>query len=347
MLKDAAQVRVGAVAIGRNEGERLRRCLDSLVGRVDALVYVDSGSTDGSAEMARNKGVEVVELDMSVPFTMARGRNAGYERLMARYPEVERVQFVDGDCEVDSRWIATAMATLDARPDVAAVCGRRRERHPEASVYNLLCDMEWNTPVGEVKACGGDVLVRVEAIRQAGAYRPDLIVGEEAEFCMRLRAKGWKILRLPDEMTLHDAAITRFPQWWKRTVRTGYAYAEGAALFGSTPERHLVKRRRSALIWGCALPLLALMGAVASAWFAPLGLVPILVAAMFGGLMFRVWRYRLSRGDRPETAFWLALFQPPTKVAQCVGVARYWRNRRLGRQAQLIEYKQPTAPAGA
>ena len=51
---------VGIVAIGRNEGERLHRCLNSVVGRGLTLVYVDSGSTDGSIKLARNLGVEGV-----------------------------------------------------------------------------------------------------------------------------------------------------------------------------------------------------------------------------------------------------------------------------------------------
>lgn len=70
----------GVVVIGRNEGERLRQCLRSLLPTVVA-VYVDSGSTDGSAKWARDNGAEVVDLDASVPFTAARVRNAGFQRL--------------------------------------------------------------------------------------------------------------------------------------------------------------------------------------------------------------------------------------------------------------------------
>ena len=54
---------LGVVAIGRNEGERLRCCLNSVVGRGLPVVYVDSSSTDSSVELARSMGVEVVELD--------------------------------------------------------------------------------------------------------------------------------------------------------------------------------------------------------------------------------------------------------------------------------------------
>lgn len=75
---------VAAVAIGRNEGARLVACLESMVGRVDPIIYVDSGSTDNSVAEARARGAEVVELDMSIPFTAARARNAGAARAFPR-----------------------------------------------------------------------------------------------------------------------------------------------------------------------------------------------------------------------------------------------------------------------
>ncbi|HTV21572.1 MAG TPA: glycosyltransferase family A protein, partial [Polyangiaceae bacterium] len=145
---------VGVVVIGRNEGERLKRCLRSLLEQgAGPIVYVDSGSVDDSVAFSCSLGVIVVNLDTSIPFTMARGRNAGFQELSRRFPSLRWVQFVDGDCEVRPGWIARARETIQARPDVAAVCGRRRERHPDASIYNRLADMEWNAPTGEVSEC--------------------------------------------------------------------------------------------------------------------------------------------------------------------------------------------------
>ncbi len=119
-------MKFGAVAIGRNEGERLRRCLKSL-SAATALVYVDSGSTDGSAQWAHAHGVEVIELDMSLPFTAARARNAGFKRLRFLVPDLAYVQFVDGDCELVEGWPEQSLSFLRTHLDVAAVCGRRRE----------------------------------------------------------------------------------------------------------------------------------------------------------------------------------------------------------------------------
>ena len=63
---------IGVVAIGRNEGDRLRVCLTSALRDSNHVVYVDSGSTDGSVAMVRELGATVVELDLSIPFTAAR-----------------------------------------------------------------------------------------------------------------------------------------------------------------------------------------------------------------------------------------------------------------------------------
>src|SRR6516165_251757 len=103
---------LGVIAIGRNEGERLRRCLQSVMGRGFSIVYVDSGSIDGSVELARSLGASVVELDLSRPFTAARARNEGFERLCQMNPQVRFVQFVDGDCEVVEGWLETARGVL-------------------------------------------------------------------------------------------------------------------------------------------------------------------------------------------------------------------------------------------
>jgi glycosyltransferase involved in cell wall biosynthesis len=165
---------VGVAVIGRNEGDRLRRCLNSVRAIADRVVYVDSGSIDDSVDMSRAQGVLVVELDMVTPFTAARARNAGFRRLIEDQPYLDYVFFVDGDCEVVDGWLDKARRFLDQRGDVAVVCGRRTEKYPEKSVYNMLIDMEWKVPPGETKFCGGDALMRVGVFQQAKGFRPDL-----------------------------------------------------------------------------------------------------------------------------------------------------------------------------
>jgi GT2 family glycosyltransferase len=321
---------VGLVAIGRNEGDRLRKCLMSVVGMAGKVVYVDSGSTDGSVDMARALGVAVVELDMTVPFTAARARNQGFRYLREIAPELAYVQFVDGDCEVVPGWLETAARFLDECPDVAVVCGRRRERFPDRSVYNMLCDIEWDTPVGEAKACGGDAMMRADVFERAGKYRDSLIAGEEPELCVRLRAAGWKVWRLDEEMTLHDAAITRFGQWWKRSTRSGYAYAEGAHLYGAPPERHRVKESRRVWIWGLGIPVVAICLVI---WSGPWSLAMLLIYPM------QVVRLALRGTRSMKENWWQALFLVLGKFPEAVGQLNFLYNSLAGKTARLIEYK--------
>ncbi len=337
---------VGVVVIGRNEGERLRHCLTGLRDAVEQIVYVDSGSTDGSCDIARSMDVDVVDLDVSVPFTAARARNTGFERLIALWPNCRFVQFVDGDCEVNHRWLATARETLDHRPDVAVVCGRRREREPDASIYNRLCDIEWDTPIGEARACGGDAMMRADAFHAVDGFDGSVIAGEEPELCVRLRRNGGRILRLDAEMTLHDAAITRFGQWWKRAVRSGHAYAQGTAMHGRSLERHYVKETRSILFWAVALPVGIFIGVTAGlsglavGWF-----LAAFLAMGYPTLYWRIYRHRRARGQNVGDAGLYACFCVLGKFPQVLGWARYWMNRRLNRRSRIIEYKQ-TKPRG-
>lgn len=313
---------LGAVIIGRNEGARLVACLASFPAEVRPLVYVDSGSTDGSVAAARAAGAEVVALDMTVAFTAARARNAGLARLVA-LGAPEFVQFVDGDCVLQPGWLPAARTFLVERPEVGVVCGRRREIRPEASIWNRLCDAEWDTPVGQARACGGDALMRVAAVQAVGGYDPTLIAGEEPELCVRLRAAGWRVWRIDREMTLHDAGMTRIGQWWKRTRRGGHAFAEGAALHGAPPERHWVAETRRAVLWGAVLPVVAVLGMLITPW------------SLLLFLLYPLQMLRLSRRYGWERGVFMVL----AKVPEAVGVLQYWLNRLRRRQARLIEYK--------
>jgi len=329
---------VGIVIIGRNEGERLKRCLAS-IGDQSNIVYVDSGSTDGSGAAAEAAGAAVVALDIDQPFTAARARNAGLARLLEIAPGCRYVQMVDGDCALASGWIGTATAALDADASLAVVFGRRRERHPDASLYNAMCDEEWDVPVGPARACGGDALFRVEALRQAGGYDPTLIAGEEPDLCWRMGAKGWTVRRLPAEMTLHDAAMTRFGQAHRRAMRAGHAFAELVWRHGTAADPSWRRAVASTILWGIALPALAILGLiVAIAWW-PALIVPVGIAGLFVLQWLRISAGKRRAGSNPRYARGAAAVLLATKLSQAEGLIRFHVNRLRGRRGGLIEYK--------
>ncbi len=313
--------RVDAVVIGRNEGARLAVCLDSLRPQVRRVIYVDSGSTDDSLTTARARGAEVVALDMSVPFTAARARNAGLAALAADAPDF--VQLVDGDCEVMADWVSTALRAMADHPRAVVVCGRRRERYPDATIYNRLCDAEWDTPVGEALACGGDALMRYSAVQAVGGYDPTLIAGEEPDLCLRLRRAGGEVWRIDAEMTLHDAAMTRFGQWWQRSRRAGHAFAEGAWRYGRAPEKHWLRETRRALIWGAGVPVVALVAGLIH----PAGL-----------LLLLAWPLQMAR-LAPRMGWQTAFFTVLGKLPEAQGALGFYLGRLIGRRRGLIEYK--------
>ena len=319
---------VGIVVIGRNEGERLVRCLRSLKPWKLPTVYVDSGSTDDSVKVAGEAGARVVHLDLSLPFTAARARNAGFKELLDVHKKIKYVQFIDGDCALDRKWLPAARSFMIKHPDVAITGGRRREIHPDASVYNWLCDVEWDSPVGEAAFCGGDTLMSVKALNETGGFRNDLLAGEEPELCIRLRDRGWRIWRLDEEMTLHDAAITRFSQWWRRCVRAGYGMADVAWLHRNSRNVLWKKDSARAVVYGGLIPAVMALGIV----------YPILLLA---GLAYPVSFLRVARrgpGDwRSASAF--AAFNTLAKFPQFLGVLRFVFDSLMRRRRQIIEYK--------
>lgn len=317
---------IDAVVIGRNEGRRLEICLRSLKEGIRHIVYVDSGSTDGSQELARDLGAYVVDLDRGQPFTAARARNAGLAAMASDPPDF--VQFLDGDCELREGWILAALQGFQAHPAAVVICGRRRERAPDASIYNHITDREWDTPVGQAKACGGDALMRYSAVIAVGGYRAELIAGEEPELCLRLAREGGQIWRIDAEMTWHDANLIHFSQWWRRMRRSGYAYAEGAYLYGEAPERHWRAELRRTLLWGAVIPVAA----------AILGMLHPLGWALLLAYPLQVLRLTLRDKSQPKAAPF-ALLAILCRAAELQGVLEFALDLLKGRRRGLIEYR--------
>lgn len=325
-----AKADVGVVVIGRNEGLRLQKCLASVRVANCIVVYVDSGSTDNSVAHAKSAGIDVVSLDMSVPFTAARARNAGFDRLLQLNPGIKFVQFVDGDCELHSDWLRIASHFLLTHPDIAVVAGRLHERYPDASVYNMLCDMEWDVPVGEATICGGLAMMRVNAVAAVKGFKVTLICGEEPELCSRLRARGGKVWRLADSMAWHDANMLHFRQWWLRAKRSGYSDAQATVVDRILPERRGVRASLSTWFWAAALPAAIVIATTFSIQVA--GLICLVYP-------LQILRLAIRGPYRVHQNFLRAVFLVMGKFPELQGQIKYRIERQIGRQSALIEHK--------
>ena len=324
---------VGVVVIGRNEGERLKACIRSLEKCAVRIVYVDSASTDGSLDFVKSMGFDVIALDMSIPFSAARARNEGYRYLLRQYSDVQFIQFVDGDCEIFYDWIDKAHNHLQANTKLASVFGLCKERHPDKTIYNKLCDLEWNTPVGLSLATGGNAMFRVEALESVNGYSPQVIAGEEPEMCFRMRQNGWEIERLDLDMVIHDADITHFSQWWLRNERGGHAYIQGFLMHGSkNDEKYCRQDVLRIIVWAFIIPLTILL------LFVLLGPVSLVCLLVYPLKVFQLF-IRESKKHTCSVAFWYAFYTILGKFPQFQGVCVFLVKHLKGKQLNIIEYK--------
>lgn len=324
--------KIAVVVIGRNEGERLRCCLESVaqarrqVNNEFELIYVDSASTDNSVELAGSLEWSVVRLDCK-RLTAAMARNAGW-----RSASAEWILFLDGDTVLHPDFLQQALRAAQTDPDIAAVWGHRREMCPEANLFHRVLDLDWVYPPGDSEFCGGDALFRGSALLSSGGFDDALIAGEEPELCSRLRREGWKILHIDAPMTLHNLAISGWGQYWKRASRAGYAYAQMAWRTRRLDVKLWATESRANVIRAAALCCLLALLFVS-------GTIGVLSAAVIAGLCLRsAWRSRWKSNDKFSLLTYgvhSQLQHLPIFAGQLAFFCDLLRNRRR----LLIEYK--------
>ena len=324
---------VGIVAIGRNEGARLKACLNSLVGENASAnypcVYVDSGSTDDSVAFARGLGVELVSLDMAQPFTAARARNEGAAKLVSRWPELDYIFFIDGDCRAEPDFIPAAHDQFIKNPKVKLVTGRCREMYPDKSIYNLMCDLEWQGPIGEIEACGGIFMIARDTFEKIGGFNPVVIAAEDDELCIRVRTTGAKLVRIDKDMCWHDANIEHFSQWWKRAGRAGYAFG----LVGDMHQGYFQQSRRRSIFWGGVLPFLILVGIPFT------GGLSLLLAGLYLLSFLKTSKGLIDQGKTVKHSFIYAGFLVLSKFSSFLGMLKYWVKKSMDKTITIVEYK--------
>lgn len=235
VMEDVKKEEISVVVIGINVESTIGDCLSSIKTcgypqEKMEVIFVDGGSTDRSVEIARNYSfVKVIELVQDQP-TPGRGRNHGW-----RVASHEKIQFLDGDTILEKGWLDKATAYL--KNEVVAVFGRRSEIYPRKNWYHLVADIEWKAPLGECKAFGGDVLVEKSTLENVGGYDEFLIAGEDPDLSYRIRQKGGKILSVDVPMSKHDIQMDSFATYFKRAVRTGYAYTALALRYRKQQEK--------------------------------------------------------------------------------------------------------------
>ena len=328
---------VGVVVIGRNEGERLRHCLESVCPSIDSVVYVDSGSTDHSLLIAKEMGVDILELDESKPFSAARARNEGFSLLLKLYSTIQFVQFIDGDCILEDGWLQNGSSALSLNNDCAAVVGHLRELHPNDSLYNRLCSLEWKlAAVGDLTksgGLGGISMMRVSMFQQLGGFNPEVIAGEEPELSGRMAREGFQVTKIDHYMAVHDADMHQFQQWWSRSVRSGHAINQRVFINALAEIRGGVRERNSVWFWGGLLPILGLMMTVST-----YGLSLLLLFVSYFILGIKVYRYYRKRDDNHSDALIYSFFLVLGKIPEFIGTLKFCMHKSKNHY-EIIEYK--------
>jgi GT2 family glycosyltransferase len=193
--------------------------------------------------------------------------------------------------------------------------------------------MEWNTPIGETAACGGDAFMRVTSVEEVGGYDETVIAGEEPEICLRLRRLGHRIWRTDSEMTRHDTQITKFSQWWRRNVRAGYAYAEGYHRYGKQPEKLNRRAVISNVAWGLGIPIITIALLVPTLGWS------VAILLLYGLLYLRIFSACLAVGHRWRDAGLYAQFVTLGKFPQAQGLLQFHIRRISKSERKIIEYK--------
>lgn len=329
---------VSVVVIGRNEGERLVRCLHSVErahwGDIEhELIYVDSRSTDGSPARAHALGARVLVLDDTSPCA-AKARNLGWRASVGTH-----LLFLDGDTELHLDFVPRALATL-TEPGLCAVWGHRRESRPQQSIYTRVLDLDWIYPTGRTLYFGGDVLVRRAALDEVKGFDPTLNAGEEPELCARLRAAGWKIEHIDAPMTLHDLAVNSFRAYWLRAYRSGIAYAEVAQRMrvrGDELWQHESRRDFHHGLLFTASPLLLL----GTAWVMPMAaLILLALAAIY--LLRTMFRCAWKAPGQWRLCAQYAVHAHFQKIPALFGQLKWRQAARQQCDIALIDYKQET-----
>lgn len=331
----SAPLHHGIVVIGRNEAERLGGCLASLPGDVP-VCYVDSGSVDDSVVIAERQGVTIHCLGDHLPFSAARARNEGFDRLLLDHPHLEAVFFIDGDCTLEPGFLETALPCLAMLTDRAIIVGTVKETNARANVYGLLAALEWGSSgPGEILdfgQLGGIMLVRASDFRAVGGFDPSFIAGEDSELGIRLYLAGRKTERIDAIMACHAMEMERFGQWWRRSVRAGHALAHRNHTHGRSSLADSRSAVRSTLAYGVVMPVVTIASVAA---FGGWGAAFLAVYAFLGSRFFAY--YRRKRAGRRLAAIGAA-FGVIAKLANAQGLIRFHIQRLRG-SYRLIEYK--------
>lgn len=180
-MKDLITTPISLCMIVRNEETMLPGCLDSVVGIARELVVVDTGSTDGTPEIARQRGANVFAYPWRDDFAAARNESL-------RHATGDWILVLDADERIIAEEFAQLQPLMD-QPDIIGIDLWLRSKlppgQPAASLATPYCRLFRNLPgarfrgriheqvAPSLRALGGRIVRSRVEILHLGYATPD------------------------------------------------------------------------------------------------------------------------------------------------------------------------------
>jgi glycosyltransferase involved in cell wall biosynthesis len=196
---------VSVIVIGRNEAQRIERCLRSVFASLKSrddceVIYVDSASEDDTVAIASRFPIRILQLRQSWKLSPSAGRYIGYQHARGKY-----LLFVDGDSLLFKRWLGKACEYLEQNPACGGVGGIMHQAYLSRSgtciaVVKNYFSQNPAAPVQAAMSLSGIAMYRKDAMKKAGTFNPFLTTGEECELALRIRNVGYSLARIYEPM---------------------------------------------------------------------------------------------------------------------------------------------------
>jgi glycosyltransferase involved in cell wall biosynthesis len=299
---------VSVIIKALNEERHIQLAVQSALNGIShvggEVILADSLSNDRTIALAIAHPIRVVQLTDPLERSCGIGPQLGYQHSCGEF-----IYIMDGDMQLVDGFLEAGIAILRARPDLAGVGGRLIELNTESLEYVQRESRiaKFKDPVIVDRLDGGG-LYRRSAIETVG-YLSDrnLHSYEEYDLGTRLRAAGWKLLRVPQSAVSHFGHDQPPYELLRRRFRSRYIFGMGELIRGAIGQPRFFN-----LVFGLAelrLYLLVVLwwGFLASLFFWPVSLfwkLAIAIAAMVFPFVSMAWRKRSWAQARYSVTSW-------------------------------------------
>jgi len=291
-VNDNALLDVSILIKTFNEESRIGPAIESALEAITPpltgeVIVADSLSTDRTLEIAADYPVAVVQLTRADERCCSIGPQLGYQ-----YSGGEFIYILDGDMELDRKFLLTAINLMHDNTHVVGVAGIVEELGGDS--YEFLarkgghnsCALAGDYPWLDM---GG--LYRRSALEQIGYLsNRNLHACEEQELGLRLFAEGGRLVRLPMRSVRHHGRDESSWELMKKRLSSGYSDGPGELLRAALGKPYLWQAVGShAKLLAMAMLMLATLAGVGAL---PLTPWPVAVIALLYSLLFLLLRIR-------------------------------------------------------